>query len=203
MLNTCTNCGEYNVEKEIIGDGKYAKCPACGHRQEINRMPLFCITGASGIGKSTICRELFLREKEYIVLESDILWNDLYNTPEDNYREYNELKLRLCKNISQIGKPVVLCGCSTPQGIEVCKERRYFSTVYYLAVVGSDELLRKRLTKGRNVEDNDWVNSSIDFNRWLKENGDKTEPRITLLDITDISKDEAAVLIDSWITERM
>ena len=39
--------------------------------------PLFIITGASGVGKSTACEILFQNEKDYIVLESDIIWNNV------------------------------------------------------------------------------------------------------------------------------
>ena len=77
-----------------------------------NKQPLFIVTGASGVGKSTLCEQLFLREKEYIVMESDLLWNNFYNTLDDDYCEYRRLWMRTCANISQIGMPVVLCGCA-------------------------------------------------------------------------------------------
>lgn len=48
------------------------------------KQPLFIITGASCVGKSTLCNELFMNEKEYIVMESDLLWNEIYNTPGDD-----------------------------------------------------------------------------------------------------------------------
>lgn len=52
------------------------------------RPQLFVITGASGAGKSTVCNILTQNEQEYIVLESDVLWNSIYDTPDDGYREY-------------------------------------------------------------------------------------------------------------------
>ena len=79
------------------------------------KQQLFIITGASCVGKSTLCEQLFLKEKEYIVMESDLLWNKIYNTPNDNYCEYRRLWMKVCSNISQIGKPVVLCGCAVPE----------------------------------------------------------------------------------------
>lgn len=142
-----------------------------------------------------------MKEKDYIAIESDILWNNVYNTPENNYKEYRELQLRMCKNISQIDKPVVLCGCTTPKQFEKCYERRYFKDIHYLAVVGSDEVFIKNLTQGRNIKDKDWINSSLNFNRWLKDNADKTNPKIQLLDISDISIENAAVIVDEWICE--
>ena len=50
------------------------------------KQSLFIVTGASGVGKTTFCEELFRKEKDYIVMESDIIWNDFYDTPENNYR---------------------------------------------------------------------------------------------------------------------
>jgi hypothetical protein len=143
--------------------------------------------------------ELFENEKDYIVMESDILWNDIYNKPETDYREYKELWLRVCKNISQIGMPVVLCGCAVPKQFEVCIGRQNFSDIHYLAVVSDEDILVERLKMGRNVNSPEWINSSIDFNKWLKENADKTEPPMELLDNSHMTITEAANIADKWI----
>ena len=94
------------------------------------RPQLFVVTGASCAGKSAMCSILAQNEQEYIVLESDVLWNSIYDTPDDDYREYRELWMRLCRMISQIGMPVVLCGCATPKQFECCDERKYFASVH-------------------------------------------------------------------------
>lgn len=161
--------------------------------------PLFIVTGASCVGKSTLCNELFLKEKDYIVMESDLLWNDIYNTPEDNYCEYRRLWMRVCANISQIGKPVVLCGCAVPEQFENQPEREYFSNIYYLAVVCDDAVLEKRMRIGRGVEDEDWIKNSVDFNNWLIQNAYHTIPRMSLLDNSEISALNASRIADEWI----
>jgi len=200
MLNTCVKCKKYSVNKQISSDGRFMTCPFCGHNQEIKKMPLFIITGASGVGKSTISTQLFQKEKDYIVMESDILWDDSFNDPENNYREYRELWLRMCKNISQIGKPVVLCGCAVPEQFENCLERRYFSEIHYIAIVCDEEILYKRLTEDRHYEENDEnVKVSINFNAWLKTNADKTNPHMDLLDNSHLTVDEAAKIVEDWI----
>lgn len=88
------------------------------------KLPLFLVTGASCAGKSTICELLFQRERDYLVLESDLLWEDRWNTPEDNYAAYRSLWMRVCANVSQGGRPVVLCGCCIPEQFEARPERR-------------------------------------------------------------------------------
>jgi broad-specificity NMP kinase len=167
------------------------------------RNNLFIITGASCIGKTTACEILFINEKEYIVMESDLLWSNVYNTPEDNYRIYRELWMRLCSNISQIGLPVVLCGCAIPEQYEMCDARKYFSKVIYIAIVAEKNELIKRMKYGRSVSDENWINSSVQFNEWLKNNATKTTPNIILVDNTHMSSDETAKKIDEIIRMNM
>lgn len=163
------------------------------------KMPLYIITGASCVGKSTACQVLLNNETDYIVLESDLLWNEIYNTPEDDYHQYRELWLNICANISQIGKPVVLCGCATPKQFEQCEARKLFTEIRYLAVFCENDVLDNRIRNGRFITDEKWINSSIHFNRWLCENADKTEPKIKLVDTTNLTPQKTADRIDHWI----
>ena len=135
MINVCFNCGLYHADKIIDPEGPYAICPACGYKHIFRHLPLLMVAGASGVGKSTIGWHLADRVREAIVLDADILWRPEFNKPEDHYREFFETWLRMCKNISQSGKPVVLlCAGGIPENVEQCVERRYFSDVHYLAL---------------------------------------------------------------------
>jgi adenylate kinase family enzyme/DNA-directed RNA polymerase subunit RPC12/RpoP len=204
MFNVCSKCGLYHVDKIIDENGPYAVCPACGHKHKFKKLPLFIITGASGAGKSTICLELSRTVSQVIVMESDMLWRSEFNHPENNYREYRELWLRVCKNISQGGTPVVLCGSAVPEQFEQCIERRYFSNLHYLAVVCEDEALAERLKARptyRNCGDDEFIKSHLQFNNWFKSNHDKVTPSITLLDTTKDSVEESIKKINRWISE--
>ena len=167
------------------------------------RLPLFIVSGASGVGKSTLCEILFQRERDYIVLESDILWHDVYNTPEDDYRRYRQTQMTLCANVAQIGMPVVLCGCATPKQFEPLAQREFFTDIHYLSIVCDEEQLRRQLRKGRKIKDKAWLESSLQFNAWLKENAARTAPPMHLLDITGLSPEETAVRADAWIRARL
>lgn len=160
---------------------------------------LFIITGASCIGKSSACEVLFKNEKDYIVMEGDLLWSDIYNTPEDDYRAYRELWLRVCSNISQIGMPVVLCGCAVPDQFEPCAARKYFTEIIYITIVAEEEALIKRMKHGRNVDDENWINSSVQFNQWLKSNAAETTHNMILIDNTNKSPEQTAAEIDEII----
>ena len=132
------------------------------------KLPLFIVSGASGVGKTSACEILFQKESRYIVMESDLLWRDFFDTPEDNYREFRETWMRVCASISQIGLPVVLCGCGLPEQFEECEARAYFSEVHYAAVVCEETSLRRRMREGRGISDETWLESSRHFNEWLK-----------------------------------
>ena len=72
------------------------------------KLPLFLVSGASCVGKTSLCEELFRSETDYIVLESDLIWRKEFDTPENNYRDFRQTWLRICSNVEQIGLPVVL-----------------------------------------------------------------------------------------------
>ncbi len=167
------------------------------------KQPLFVVTGASCVGKSALCEVLFQKEKEYLVLESDQLWDDRWNTPEDGYAAYRSMWMRLCAQVSQIGKPVVLCGCALPEQFETRPERELFTEIYYLAAVCQEETLRRRAADGRGVTEQGWIDSSLQFNGWLRENAGKTVPPITLLDTTALTAAQAAEAAHTWIMKRL
>jgi hypothetical protein len=206
MFNVCPNCGEYQVDKIVVPEGPYAVCPVCNHKHEFVRLPLFIVTGPSGAGKTTTCLAAASRTKDFVVMESDILYSDEFNQPKSDYRRYREMWLRVCKNISQAGKPVILCGTCIPEQFESCVERRYFSELHYLALVCEDEALASRLRSRpawRRTSDDEYIARHKEFNRWLKENGQSTEPPITLLDTTGITVDESVELLLRWALNYM
>ncbi len=206
MFNVCPKCGEYSVEKTIDPSGPFAICPFCDYAHPFLQQPLFIITGASGSGKTTACLELLPLLHECVVLESDILWGAFPATPEDNYRDYRNMWLRVAKNIGQSGRPVVLCGTAIPEQFEGCPERRYFSTLHYLAMVCDDELLEERLKqrpKWRQSGSIEVIEDMIQFNRWLKEHASATRPPMTLYDTSYRLIVETTNAVAQWICQRL
>ena len=126
------------------------------------KLPLFLVSGASCVGKSSLCEVLFRREQDFLVLESDLLWRKEFDTP----------------------------------------ERALFSSTHYLAAVCSDLAMRRRLTL-RGVTDPARIESSMRFNRWLRENGETTEPGMTLLDTTELTIEETARKAEGWVRTRL
>jgi predicted ABC-type ATPase len=206
MFSVCPNCGEYAVEKRIDPSGPFAICPHCQYAHPFLQQPLFIISGASGTGKTTVCLSLISMLNECVVLEQDILWGLVPATPEDNYRSYRNIWLRVAKNIGQAGRPVVLCGTALPEQFEECPERRYFSTLPYLTLVCDDHLLVERLKQRpqwRQTHRPEVLEKMVQFNRWLKANASLTKPAMTLYDTSRENVDETVEYVVKWVRERL
>jgi AAA domain-containing protein len=202
MFNVCPNCVEYRPDKTIVPEGGYAICPNCHFRIKFIRLPLFILTGASGVGKSAVCFELAAKMNDAVVMESGILWRREFDQPETNYRAFRETWLRVCKNISQAGKPVVLCGVGEPTQFEQCIERRYFSELHYLALICDEQILAARLGNRPTLLGwfkGEFIEEQIVFNRWLQTNARNTEPPMTLLDTSEITVAETVEKVEQWI----
>lgn len=98
----------------------------------------------------------------------------------------------------------MLCGCRVPKQLENLPERELFTHIYYLVVVCDDAVLEERMRKGCGVSDDDWIRNSMDFNKWLKQQSNENiSYPITLLDPSDISPKQAAIMVDNWIMEKI
>jgi hypothetical protein len=197
----------YRADKTIDPDGPDAICPECGHRHRFLYLPLLIVSGASGTGKTSVCNYLTGRYQDCVLLDSDILWRQEFNLPDNNYREYFETWLRVCKNISQSGRPVVLFGAGfgAPDNLENCIERRYFPVIRYLALVSSDQILSERLQQRpawRGTQEAVYIEEHQRFNRWfIQYNEEGKEPPIHLLDTSQKSLEETARGVEAWIRE--
>lgn len=200
MFNVCPQCASYQIDKEIIRNEtqSFAVCRDCQYEHSFLQQPLYCITGASGAGKSTICYVLTKRLQNFVVLEKDILWADVFNDPTMNF---NEIWMRMAKNIGQSGKPVVLCGTTLPQHLDNSIEKRYFSTIRFLALVCDDDVLAERLRqrpawRGFNDES---IAEHVSFNQWIKENYSTRNLPMDLLDTSHRSVEDCAEEVERWV----
>ena len=207
MLNVCVQCGLYRADKVIDPAGPVAICPHCGYRHRFVQLPLLVVSGASGTGKSSICHALLGRLNHVVILDSDILWRPEFDTPTDHYRDYFEMWLRMCKNISQAGRPVVLfgAGIGVPDNLERCIERRYFTTIEYLALVCSDGALAERLEQRphwRRSHEPAFIDEQQRFNRWFKEYAVKSSG-FRLVDTSNVDEETTARQVRRWIDEKL
>jgi hypothetical protein len=206
MFDVCPACGLYSVEKTIDLAGPFAVCPHCGYAQPFLRQSLFIVTGASGAGKTTACLALVGQLSECVVLDSDVLWDGRFNTPEDNYRAYRALWLSLARDIGQNGRPVVLFGSAVPDQFEDLPGHRYFSAIHYLALVCEDAVLVERLQSRpawRQAGSPEFIANMLAFNRWFHEHAATAQPPITLYDTGAGSLAATVAYITAWIREHL
>jgi hypothetical protein len=208
MFNVCYQCGAYHADKTIDPSGPFAICPACGHNHPFRRLPLLLIGGASGAGKSTVCRHLLGQESEAVLLDADILWRDAFNTPEDNYRAFFETWLRMAKNIGQSGRAVAIFGAGfvVPSNVEPCVERRYFSRIHYLGLVCEAESLAARLRarpQWRQSAEESFIQGQIRFNQWILDQGALPDSPVEVFDTTNTDPAETAKAVHRWILQKI
>ncbi|MEN8908275.1 MAG: shikimate kinase [Clostridiales bacterium] len=184
MFMTCNKCGK-KFESSNIKEGGCGKLKCkCGNTDTYIKLPLFVLTGSSGAGKSTVGRYIQKYYNEVVVMECDLLWNNYFNSPESKYKEFREMWLRVCKNINQIGKSVLLVGCGVPEQYEDCEQRKFFEKIHYIALVSSDKSIEKRLLERpdyRNCSNKEYINEHLQFNNWIKKNANKTKPKMYLI----------------------
>jgi hypothetical protein len=200
VFNVCPGCGLYREDKQVDVERHAAICLDCGHEYRFLQLPLLVVTGASGTGKSTVMLSLTGKQSEFVCLDSDILWRDEFNKPDDDYMQYRNLWLRVVKNIAQSGRPVALFGSSTPGQFERCAERRYIGDIRYLALVCDDDELERRLKARpgwRKSGDEEVVTRMKQFNRWLRDNASSTG--MTTLDTTAMDIDATVAATLRWM----
>lgn len=206
MLDVCAKCGHYQPDRSIDPSGPWAICRECGYRSPFRQLPLFIVAGASGAGKTTLCRRLARECEAVVALDMDILWRPEFDTPADNYREFFETWLNVAANIAQSGRPVALfgAGAGVPGNIEPCRRRRYFTAVHYLALVCDEGALAERLLRRpawRQAQATGFIEGQQRFNQWFKTHSQATPP-IVLVDTTYADEDAAASQVLAWINDK-
>ncbi len=192
----CDRCGCL-VQRPLV-------CGECGHRQALAHQPLFCLTGPSGTGKSTVARALLPRLSDrLVVLEQDVLWLPELSDPTGDHRLFRSTWLRLAAMIGQSGRPVLLCGTVVPPELEPLPERALFSAVHYLALTCRPEVLAQRL-RARPAW-REWneprIAEMLDYASWLATSAATLSPPVALLDTTDNSIEATAQAVCHWLAQ--
>jgi hypothetical protein len=201
MFLVCPGCGQWSNQRPVIESSVVCQC---GWKQAIARLPLLLVTGASGTGKSTLALRLAGHFTDAVVLDSDILWMPEMDTPEDNWRRFGSLWLRLVANIGQSGRPVMLFGSVDPNQYETLPERPYIARIHTLVLVCEDEELVRRLRCRPSWRDSAraaFIESMLQFNEYLRRLAIEWPDSVSLLDTTCEASEVSANRLTAWAGE--
>ena len=201
MIAICPKCGSHEWNKEVAQN--YITCPNCQEKWSFIKKPLYILTGCSGIGKTTTAMELQKRTTEFVVLDADIFFNIMPHDTDADYFAQVEQMESLSKNIMQCGKPVLWTMAGNIDKLPQTYHSRFFDGIHVLALVCNDETLRKRMAEGRHITDENWMNSSAEYNHFFKTHTQIGEVQFETLDTEGKTVSEVAETTISWIKKHI
>ncbi|WP_444961223.1 AAA family ATPase [Nocardiopsis sp. M1B1] len=201
----CTHCGEWDETPDTAAGVSVLRCAFCQRTRPFLRLPLYCVSGPSGTGKSTIAGALLERLRDrFVVLEQDLLWVGGLRDPADHHRLFRSTWLRTAAMVQQSGRPVVLCGTVVPPELEHLPERALFTDVHYLALTCEPDVLagRLRARPAWREWDEERITEALEYASWVESEAARLEPPVDLLDTTSAEPRETAEAVCRWIEER-
>ena len=197
MLEICSKCGNHEWDKEV--DGNTIKCPKCGYKWKFEKLPIYFLTGCSGVGKTTTAIELQKLTDEYVILDVDWLRNVAWPQNDDEENNLIEQIFYLTKDISQSKKAVVWTMAGGLDRLSRAYGKRFFSEIKVLALTAEPETIRKRMTEGRGIDDAGWIQSSVDYNNYFRTHDILDDTKYDTLDCTNGTPAEIARKVLEWL----
>mgnify|MGYP003228849962 FL=1 len=197
MLEICAKCGNHEWDKEV--DGNTIKCPKCGYKWKFEKLPIYFLTGCSGVGKTTTAIELQKLTDEYVILDVDWLRNVAWPQNDEEENNLIEQIFYLTKDISQSKKAVVWTIAGGLDRLSHAYGKRFFSEIKVLALTAEPETLRKRMTEGRGIDDVGWIQSSVDYNNYFRTHNILDDTKYDTLDCTNGTPEEIARKVLEWL----
>ena len=200
MIAICPNCNNHKWNKLV--ERNHIICPECGAKWSFRKEALYVITGCSGVGKTTTAQELQKLTTDYVVLDADMFYNIMPHVSEDDYLNQIEQIFSLSKNISQCGKSVVWTKAGNIDKLFQVYNSRFFSEIKVLALTCGESALRKRMTEGRGITNEEWINSSVEYNEYFRTHEKIGEVPFSTIDIENKSPLEVAKCVLNWLDSK-
>ncbi len=197
MIAICPNCRSHEWNKLV--KGSHIFCPECGAEWQFKKEVLYVITGCSGVGKTTTAQELQKLTTDYVVLDADLFYNIMPHESEEDYFDQIEQIYSLSNDISQCGKPVVWTMAGNIDKLLQVYHAQFFSEIRVLALTCGESALRKRMTEGRGIMDEGWIQGSVAYNEYFRTHEKIGEVSFFTLDIDNKSPMEAAQSVLQWL----
>ena len=187
----CLTCGpEVVVERDPRA--QVLRCPSCGAVTDVQPLPMFVVTGASGVGKTTVTPLLRRLLPECVVFEGDAVSQVAalgWDVCQDTW-------LRIAHEIALSGRSMVLCTSLMPAAVEPLPARKLLGPIHFCNLDCPDDKLAARLRarpSWRNSGSDEVIATHQRFAAWLREHIDPT------WDTSTLTSEEAAARIAAWI----
>lgn len=165
------------------------------------KFPLFIVTGASGVGKTTVMQELRTIMPEFDVFSTDL---DNFGTTAAKleYQDRFNLLLHFASAVAKSGRGTIICGTFMPWDAEKCDTYDSFSRLCFINLHCDDATRKNRL---RHREDkamwtDDMLRQHEQFTQWLLDNSQTAyNPPMPTIDSTSTPPHLVAEQIKSYI----
>jgi RNase adaptor protein for sRNA GlmZ degradation len=191
----CLTCGPCAV-LERDPAASLLRCASCGAVTEVPALPLFVVTGASGVGKTTVIAPLRGLLPECEVFEGD----PISQIAALGWDVFGDTWLRIAHGVALNGRSTVLCTSLIPSRLETHPARKLLGRIYFCNLDCPDDELAARLRARppwRHSSTEEVILTHQRFAAWLREHIDPT------WDTSTLTPDEAAERIAAWIRPQL
>ena len=197
MISMCPQCGSNRWNKTATAT--HITCPECGHSWPYRRGPLLLLTGCSGVGKTTTAIRLFGMTKDFTVLDGDMFY-----IPDDSHLlSMLEKVCNLSAAFNQQGTAILWTMAGGLDCIKDTYHRQFLSEIKCLALTCEPDELRRRMTEGRHITDERWLEGSREYNEYFRTHDELGDVRFDKLDITRLSPAAAAEQVLAWMNRKL
>ena len=197
MISICPHCGSNRWNK--TASATHHTCPECGHIWPYRRGPLLLLTGCSGVGKTTTATRLFGMTKDFAVLDADMFY-----IPDDS--QLSSMLEKVCNLSAAFNQQGTAILWTMAGGLDCIKNtyhRQFFSEIKCLALTCEPDELHRRMTEGRGITDERWLNGSQEYNEYFRTHNELGDVHFDKLDITRLSPVEAAEQVLAWMNGQL
>lgn len=103
------------------------------------------------------------------------------------------------KDIAQSKRPVVWTMAGGIDRLAHAYGKRFFSEIKVLALTAEPDVIRKRMTEGRGIEDAEWIQGSVDYNHYFRTHETLGDTKFDTLDCTGGTPAEVAKKVLEWL----
>lgn len=196
----CPICGASAVRRVELASARGTfQCATCGDTNVRTVQPMVVVTGASGVGKTSVIQPLQTRLTECVVLDKDAMWAASWDQAYNNF-------FRIASAVAQAGRVTVVVGTILPEMIDHLSDRDLVGEIHYANLHCDDHTREHRLLTRRtwDVPGPEFIADHLRFAHWLVEHAETDfTPPMPVFDTSTATPDEVATRVATWVRERL